>query len=134
MVAFTPPNTIKNMLSSAKDLIDPKNLKGVYSVPCSCGKIYIGETGRSFGIRLREHINDISKNRSEKSGLAEHACSSSHYICIEQARLIHKEDHYLKRRVKEAIEIEKTSNNMNRDDGLKLSNTWKPLINKTKKH
>ena len=133
MVAFTPPNTIKNMLSSAKDLIDPKNLKGVYSVPCSCGKIYIGETGRSFGIRLREHINDISKNRSEKSGLAEHACSSSHYICIEQARLIHKEDHYLKRRVKEAIEIEKTSNNMNRDDGLKLSNTWKPLINKTKK-
>jgi len=71
--------------------------------------------------------------RSEKSGLAEHACSSSHYICIEQAKLIHKEDHYLKRRVKESIEIEKTSNNMNRDDGLKLSNTWKPLINKIKK-
>ena len=93
MVAFTPPNTIKNMLDSAKDLIDPKNHKGVYSIPCLCGKVYIGETWRSFGIRLKEHINDISRNRSEKSGLAEHACSSSHYICMEQAKLIHKEDH-----------------------------------------
>ena len=51
----------------------------------------------------------------------------------EQAKLIHKEDHYLKRRVKEAIEIEKSSNNMNRDYGLKLSNTWKPLLNEIKK-
>jgi len=111
------------MLDSAKDLIDLENHKGVYSIPCSCGKVYIGETGRSFGIRLKEHINDITRNRSEKSGLAEHACSSSHYICMEQAKLIHKEDHYLKRRVKEAIEIEKSSNNMNRDDKLKLSST-----------
>ena len=52
---------------------------------------------------------------------------------MEEAKLIHKEDHYLKRRIKEAIEIEKSSNNMNRDDGLKLSSTWKPLLNKLKK-
>jgi len=83
MVAFTPPNTIKNMLDFAKDLIDPKNHKGVYSIPCSCGKVYIGETWISFGIRLKEHISDITRNRSEKSVLIEHACSSSHYICME---------------------------------------------------
>lgn len=97
-----------------------------------CGKVYIGETGRFFGVRLKEHISDITRNRFDKLGLAEHACSSSHYICMEQAKLIHKEDHYLKRRIKEAIEIEKSSNNMNRDDGLKLSNTSKPLLNKIK--
>ena len=131
MVAFTPPNTIKNMLDSAKDLLDPKNHKGVYLVPYSCGKVYIGETWRSFGIRLKEHINDITRNRSEKLGFTEHACYSSHYICMEQAKLIHKEDHYLKRRVKEAIEIDKSSNIMNKDDGLKLNNPWKPLL-KTK--
>lgn len=132
MVAFTPPNTIKNMLESAKDAIDPKNHKGVYSIPCSCHKVYIGETGRYVGVRLKEHISDITRNRSDKSGLAKHACSSSHYICMEQAKLIHKEDHYLKRRIKEANEIKRSSNNMNRDDGLKLSNTWKPFLNKIK--
>lgn len=134
MVSFTPPNTLRNMLESAKNLLDPKNHKGVYSIPCSCGKVYIGETRRSFGIRLKEHINDITRNRSEKSGLAEHACFSSHYIYMEQAKLVHKEDHYLKIRVKEAIEIERSSNNMNRDDDLKLSSTSKPLLNRMKKH
>lgn len=42
---------------------------------------------------------------------------------MEHAKLIHKEDHYLKARVKEAIEIEKSLNNVNRDDGLKLSSS-----------
>ena len=63
-----------------------------YSVPCSGDKVYIGESGRSFGIRLKDHINEISRNRSEKTGLAEHACSSSHYICMDQEKLIHKEE------------------------------------------
>ena len=50
---------------------------------------------------------------------------------MEDAKLISKEDHYLKRKIKEAIEIEKRKNNMNRDDGLNISNTWKPLIHHT---
>lgn len=116
------------MLDSAKDSTDLKNHKGVYSILCSCGKLYIGETGRAVSIRLKEHINDIAKNRSENLALAEHAYSSSHYICMQHAKLIHKEDHYLKGRVKEAIKIEKSSNNMNKDDGLKLSSSWKPLL------
>jgi hypothetical protein len=47
-VSFSFPNTIKNLLDHAKDTIDPRKQKGVYSIPCSCGKQYIGETGRSF--------------------------------------------------------------------------------------
>ena len=27
----------------------------VYSIPCSCGKIYKGETGRPLTVRLEEH-------------------------------------------------------------------------------
>ena len=50
---------------------------------------------------------------------------------MEDAKLISKEDHYLKRKNKEAIEIEKRKNNINRDDGLIISNTQKPLINLT---
>ena len=47
---------------------------------------------------------------------------------MEEVKLVRREDHYLKRKIKEAIEIEKRKNNLNHDDGLKLSNTWKPLL------
>ena len=32
--------------------------------------------------------------------------------------------------IREAVEIEKINNNLNKDDGLRLSNTWRHLINK----
>ena len=102
-------------------------------IPCSCGKEYIGETGRSLKVRIKEHTADLRRERISKSALAEHVHSSSHYICMEEAKLVRKEEHCLKRKIKEAIEIEKRKNNFNRDDGLKLSNTWKPLLEKLKK-
>jgi hypothetical protein len=41
-------------------------------------------------------------------------------------------DHYGKRKIWEAMEIELNENNLNRDDGLKLSKTWKPVLQKLK--
>jgi len=38
MAIFTTPNTLKDMLDYAKDVIDPKLQKVVYTIPCSCGK------------------------------------------------------------------------------------------------
>lgn len=127
-VAFTPSNTIRQLLNSVKDPINPNLQKGVYAIPCSCGKQYIGEIGRSLNIIIKGHTTNLRRERTSKSALVENVHSSSHYICMEETKLVRKEDHYLKRIFKEAIEIEKRKNNFNRDNGLKLSNTWKPLL------
>jgi len=37
-VSFFPPNTLRKMLDHAKDAINLRLQKGVYSIPCSCGK------------------------------------------------------------------------------------------------
>ncbi len=45
----------------------------MYSIPCSCGKVYIGETTRRLEQRVKEH-QDICKRGDEKvSVIAEHA-------------------------------------------------------------
>ena len=105
----------------------------MYEVPCSCGKVYIGETGRSLKARLKEHSADIIHGRINRSALAEHSHNTSHQVCIEKYSLISREDNYNKRRIREVMEIEKRENNLNKDDDLKLCNTWKLLINKIKR-
>ena len=50
--SFKPLNTIRGSLKSVKDHLDPKSVKGVYLIPCSCGTPYIGETGHSINKRI----------------------------------------------------------------------------------
>ena len=44
----------------------------VYSIPCSCDKIYKGETGRPQKVRLEEHGKSVVRGEIEKSGMADH--------------------------------------------------------------
>ena len=104
---FTTCGTIRQMMRSVKDNINRQNLKVVYNIDCSCGKSYIGETGRSLKIRLKEHTTDIKNERSRKSALAEHSSKTKHHICLEEAKIIAREENYHKRKIKEAIEIMK---------------------------
>ena len=34
---------------------------GVYRIPCECGLVYIGETGRNFSLRPKEHKTNCEK-------------------------------------------------------------------------
>jgi hypothetical protein len=125
---FSPINTIKTMLDSAKDQIDPNLHKGVYVIPCSCVKVYIGETRRSMKVRFKEHGADLKLNRVQKSSLTENSCTTSHHVCLEDAIVVEKMDNYGKRKVMEALEIVLNPNNLNRDDGRKLSESWRPML------
>ena len=79
-------------------------------------------------------MTNIVHRQTNKFALAENSHSIYHHVCIKKASLISREDNYNKRRIREAVEIEKTNNNLNKDDGLKLSNTWKTVINKIKRN
>ena len=94
----------------------------------SCGKVYIGKTGCPIQLRLEKNHDDIIHECTKKYALAEHSVTSKHHICIEDAKVIARIDHYMKRCVIEAIEIEKHPKNINRDDGWKLSKSWTPIM------
>ena len=128
-MAFAPPNTIKAFIDSSKDPVDPKQQKGVYGIPCSCNNVYIGETGFSLQTCLKEHSANIVHNRIKNSALAEHSHNTSHQICMKKALLIAREEKYYKRRVIKSLDIEKRDKNLNKDDGIKLSELWRPTIN-----
>jgi hypothetical protein len=53
---FKPYKNLKQLFIIAKDKSNPMLGPGVYQIPCSCEKSYIGQTGRSFKSRLKEHI------------------------------------------------------------------------------
>jgi hypothetical protein len=48
----------------------------------------------------------------------------------EDTTILAKENHLFKRRIREAIEIQKHLGNVNRDNGIELSENWLPLIHK----
>lgn len=129
---FSAPGTIMQSLKSVKDEIDNQQLKGVYKIECSCGKSYIGETGRSLQTRLKEHGADIKNGRSSTSALAEHSSKTKHHICLESASIIAREEQHQRRKIREALEIIKNPHNLNRDNGIEISRSWLPLINEIK--
>ncbi|KAL9962797.1 hypothetical protein ACROYT_G031937 [Oculina patagonica] len=51
----------------------------VYRIPCECGKVYIGETGRPMQDRIKEHDRDIRLARTQTSAVAEHTNNTGHF-------------------------------------------------------
>ena len=70
--------------------------KGVYSIPCSCGKAYRGEIGHSVKVVIKECCVDIIHGSSKMSSIIEHSQVTNNHICIEEAKIIAIKDHYKK--------------------------------------
>ena len=57
---FKSDTTLRSHLVRLKDALEPTKQDGVvYKIPCECGKVYIGKTGRAVQERLKEHDRDI---------------------------------------------------------------------------
>ena len=114
-----------------KDTLDPAKQDGVVNrIPCECGKVYIGETGRSMQERIKEHDRDIRLTHTQTSAVSEHAYKTGHYRIWNEVKFIDRDHHWYTRRVKEAIHIRLHPNNINRDSGIEIPEAWMPTIKK----
>ena len=60
--------------------MDPRKQDGVvFKIPCECGKVYIGETGRCVHERIKEHNRDIWLSRVQTLAVSKHANKTGHY-------------------------------------------------------
>ena len=65
---FKSETMLRSQLVRPKDAVDPAKQDGVvYRIPCKCGKVYIGETGRPMQDRIKEHDRDIRLALTETS-------------------------------------------------------------------
>jgi hypothetical protein len=58
----------------------------IYSIPCECGRSYIGETGRPLAMRLREHRHNLQQGLLEK--LAQHDYEADHRVGWDDASIL----------------------------------------------
>jgi predicted GIY-YIG superfamily endonuclease len=77
-IAFRTKNTIENLLNRENEMYNKYDQCGVYELKCnSCPKVYIGQTGRNFKTRFKEHIQDIGSNRT-KTGYSQHIINTGY--------------------------------------------------------
>ena len=64
----------------------------VYSISCSCGKIYKGETCRPLKVRLEEHRKAVVRGEIEKSSMGDHIWREkrNHLPLREEVEIIEK--------------------------------------------
>ena len=128
---YAPSSNQTQHLVRPKDALEPTKQDGViYKIPCECGKVYIGETGRVMQDRIKEHDRDIRLARTQTSTVSEHANKTGHLPIWKEVKFIDRDPHWYTLRVKEAIHIRLHPNNINRDSGIEIPEAWIPTIKK----
>jgi hypothetical protein len=67
-----PPNKLSSFHWPVKDSVGLRT-PGLYSIPCKCGKVYIGQMDRSMDMSLKEHQQHIPLEHPDKPAEAEHS-------------------------------------------------------------
>ena len=141
---------LQNFVVHPKDKVkDEEKTELIYRVLCkNCSSSYIGQTGRKFGLRVKEHKKEVDSftagtqiqayraresSVTHKSAITDHAVEENHVIDWDKAKVVDREAQQQTRWIKEALWIRKTPMCMNRDAGsYQLSHTWDQLISRSR--
>ena len=110
-VVFRSGPTFRSMLTKVKDALPVKmQANVVYEIPCTCRKVYIGETKRRLGTRLKEHKDACVRCQIDKSAIAEHAWAEDHSINCSgtNLKILQHASHTIELVMKEALCIQST--------------------------
>ena len=113
-VHFKGSNTICNLQVAPKDK-DPTVQKSGVIYRYKCTQVdyeegYIGELGRTFGDRLKEHLR-------APSPIYQHSQAMGHPISVDCFTIIGREVHDITRTIKEAMYIQVSDASLNRNMG-----------------
>jgi len=77
-VAFKPYKKLSNCIFNNKDCKNTLNKSGVYKLNCKdCKGVYIGQTGRNFKTRFKEHLRSFKYKKTD-STFACHLLENNH--------------------------------------------------------
>jgi hypothetical protein len=125
-----PGSSMKNQVCHMKDKIPTENKSNVvYLVPCTeCNATYVGETKRRLKARVTEHRSAVRNANSKDSALADHAIQKLHPPDWDKVSILSNERNFRTRRFKEASQILNQPNPLNRNEGLKIPDIYKPIL------
>ncbi|KAI5728691.1 hypothetical protein M8J77_019659 [Diaphorina citri] len=144
--AFYPLTRLGQTLYNHKN-INKMEYSGVYELKCECGAQYIGQTGRSFGARIKEHLAipkryakacrsateentpEIKAKYKDKSAMADHLIDSGHNPELCQSKIKHICTIGKRLDILESIEINKIINkpnclNVKNENTMKIAQIW----------
>ena len=89
-VYLQPAMTLCRLLVKPKDLTPPESINGVvYKIPCmDCPRAYIGQTGRSLSIGLKEHKRAVRNGDVDSSAISERAWKEGHRVDWDGAHIL----------------------------------------------
>ena len=137
------------MVHSKDKVKDEEKTELIYRVPCkNCSSSYVGETGRKFGLRIKEHKKEVDSftagtqtrasrvresSVTHKSAITDHAVEENHVIDLDKAKVVDREAQRQTIWIKEALWIRKTPMCMNRHAGsYQLSHTLDQVISRSR--
>ena len=98
-----------------------------FPVRSGCAASYIGQTTRRLETRIKEHRTACEKRQADKSATAAHSMQTGHQMDFANVRIIDRARNSSELLLREAIAVKNSTNNINSNDGLELSQQWTAL-------
>ena len=126
---FTSGSTLRRYVTWVKPPTEFNMIKNcVYSITCSCGRIYKDETVHPLKVKLEEHRKAVVRGEIQKSSMANHIWKEkgSHLPLWDEVEIIDRAEHWRIKHPKESAHILSYNDLLS----IELNTIREPLIKK----